>query len=193
MKKTLAILIYVFVSLEVLGKPTNIIKFSCEYEPGLIKQEQKDIGFLNNELLNTQKICSVLSCQDVIEVNINKTQLDGDNEYRLRNSWFDHQGILIDDFVLTKNFVTINTFVSQAYFLESYLINRVTGKTKRTFYRFDDPEFFYKLKKIEDNKDKKIPLYNEKGKLSLKTFKLFSLQPSEIFYFQGKCSEGLGV
>ena len=31
---------------------------------------------------------------------------------------------------MTKNSVTINTFVSQAYYLESYIIDRLTEKQK---------------------------------------------------------------
>ena len=67
---------------------------------------------------------------------------NGEIEFRLRNFWFDHQGILLDDFLMTENKITINTFVSQAYFLDSYKIDRVSGKTERIIYRFDDPEFF---------------------------------------------------
>ena len=82
----------------------------------------------------------------------------------------------------------INTFVSQAYFLESYMIDRVTGKTKRTFYRFDDPDFY----NINFKENSKIdqPVFNKKGKLSLKTINSFSLEPWETFYFEGKCLEG---
>ena len=94
---------------------------------------------------------------------------------------------------MTENRITINTFVSQAYFLESYLIDRVTGKTERTFYRFDDPEFFYNIKKLEKSVTSDRPLFNKNGKLSLKTLKSFSLEPWEIFYFEGRCLEGTGV
>ena len=87
----------------------------------------------------------------------------------------------------------INTFVSQAYFLESYMIDRVTGKTKRTFYRFDDPDFFYNIKKLQENSKIDQPVFNKKGKLSLKTINSCSLEPWEIFYFEGKCLEGSGV
>ena len=89
--------------------------------------------------------------------------------------------------------ISINTFVSQAYFLESYLIDRVTGKTKRTFYRFDNPDFFYNINKLEKSKNNKRSLFNEKGKLSLKTIESLSLEPWEIFYFEGKCLEGTGL
>ena len=129
---------------------------------------------------------------DIVEVDKDNKPND-QAEYRLRNSWFNHQGILLDDFLITENTISINTFVSQAYFLESYLIDRVTGKTKRTFYRFDNPDFFYNIKKLEKNATSDSPLFNEKGKLSLKTIKSLSLEPWETFYFEGKCLEGIGL
>ena len=94
---------------------------------------------------------------------------------------------------MTENKITINTFVSQAYFLDSYDIDRVTGKTQRTIYRFDDPDYFFNLRKLQENASTDRPLFNKKGKLSLKTIKSFSLEPWEIFYFEGKCFEGTGV
>ena len=118
---------------------------------------------------------------------------NGEIEFRLRNLWFDHQGILLDDFLMTENKITINTFVSQAYFLDSYKIDRVSGKTERIIYRFDDPEFFYNLKKLEKNTSIDRPLFNKSGRLSLKTLKSFSLEPWEVFYFEGKCLEGTGI
>ena len=97
---------------------------------------------------------------------------NGETEYRLRNSWFNHQGILLDDFLMTEKKITINTFVSQAYFLDSYKIDRITGKTQRTIYRFDDPDFF-NLRKLQENTSTDCPLFNNKGKLSLKIIKSF--------------------
>ena len=49
------------------------------------------------------------------------------------------------------------------------------------------------LKRIEKNKDKKYPLYDEKGKISLQTLKALSLEPWETFYFEGKCQVGTGI
>ena len=96
-------------------------------------------------------------------------------------------------FSITEDLIIINTFVSQAYFLDSYKIERTTGKTFRTIYRFDDPDFFYNLRKVEENKSRDRPLYNKNGKLSLKTIRNFSLEPWETFFFEGKCFEGTGV
>ena len=92
----------------------------------------------------------------MVEVNVDETIADNKNKYRLRNSWFNHQGILIDDFTMTKNIVTINTFVSQAYYLESYIIDRLTGKTKRTFYKFDYYELLEDINKIESDTEKRL-------------------------------------
>ena len=193
MKIFLLILICLFVSFEVDSKSTNVLKLSCEYDPNLIKKKQKDIGFLESEKIDRAEICSTFGCDDIIKVEKHHTQSDVEDEYRLRNSWFNHQGILLDDFLITANTITINTFVSQAYFLESYLINRVTGKTKRTFYRFDNPEFIYNINRLEKNTKRKPPLYDEKGKLSLKTLELFSLEPWEIISFEGKCQKGIRI
>ena len=177
-------------SFEVHAETTNVLKLSCKYDPSLIKKKTNDDSL--NQKLDTQRICKFLHCTDVVEVH-KDNKPNAEAEYRLRNSWFNHQGILLDDFLITENTISINTFVSQAYFLESYLIDRVTGKTKRIFYRFDNPDFFYNIKKLEKNATSDSPLFNEKGKLSLKTIKSFSLEPWETFYFEGKCLEGIGL
>jgi len=177
-------------SFEVHAETTNVLKLSCKYDPSLIKKKTNDDSL--NQKLDTQRICKFLHCTDVVEVH-KDNKPNAEAEYRLRNSWFNHQGILLDDFLITENTISINTFVSQAYFLESYLIDRGTGKTKRIFYRFDSPDFLYDINKLEKSKTNKRSLFNEKGKLSLKTIESFSLEPWEIFYFEGKCLEGIGL
>ena len=190
--KNIFLFLILFASFEAYSKTTNVLKLSCEYDPKLIKKQTTNIDSSESNKLDTVQICKSLYCKDIVEVNKDNKPND-EAEYRLRNSWFNHQGILLDDFLITEKTISINTFVSQAYFLESYLIDRVTGKTKRTFYRFDDPDFFFNIKKIEKNATSDSPLFNEKGKLSLKTIKSFSLEPWEIFYFEGKCLEGVGL
>ena len=190
--KNIFLFLILFASFEAFSNTTNVLKLSCEYDPKLIKKQTTNIHTSESNKLDTVQICKSLYCKDIVEVNKDNKPND-EAEYRLRNSWFNHQGILLDDFLITENTISINTFVSQAYFLESYLIDRVTGKTKRTFYRFDDPDFFFNIKKIEKNATSDSPLFNEKGKLSLKTIKSFSLEPWEIFYFEGKCLEGVGL
>ncbi len=187
-KKLIFILLLLY-SFDVDGNSSNILKLSCEYNPDLIKKKSKNTSFTDNKEINRSMICKSFGCKDKLEVIMNDKN-NGEIEYRLRNLWFDHQGILLDDFLMTKDKITINTFVSQAYFLDSYKIDRVTGKTERIVYRFDDPEFFYNLKKLEKNESTDRPLLNKNGRLSLKTLKSFSLEPWEIFYFEGKCLEG---
>ena len=179
-------------SFNVDGKASNILKLSCEYNPNLIKKKSKNSGLADNKEINRSVICKSFGCKDKVEVIMNDKH-NGEIEFRLRNFWFDHQGILLDDFLMTENKITINTFVSQAYFLDSYKIDRVSGKTERIIYRFDDPEFFYNLKKLEKNTSIDRPLFNKNGRLSLKTLKSFSLEPWEVFYFEGKCLEGTGI
>ena len=171
------------------GKPKNIIKFECEYDPKLIEKKQKNISFNNKKKLDSREICKKFKCRDVVEVNLDETIDDNENKYRLRNSWFNHQGILIDDFTMTENIVTINTFISQAYYLESYMIDRSTGKTKRTFYKFDYYELLEDINKIESDTEKKISLYNENGKISLKTLNLLNLKPQKKIIFKGRCAD----
>ena len=190
--KNIFLFLILFASFEAYSKTTNVLKLSCEYDPKLIKKQTTNIDSSESNKLDTVQICKSLYCKDIVEVHKDNKPND-ETEYRLRNSWFNHQGILLDDFLITENIISINTFVSQAYFLESYLIDRVTGKTKRTFYRFDNPDFFYNIKKLEKNATSDSPLFNEKGKLSLKTIKSFSLEPWETFYFEGKCLEGVGL
>ncbi len=190
--RNLSFFIILFATLEVYGKPTNVLKLSCEYDPNLIKKETKNVDSLATDKLDTSLICRSYYCKDIVEVNT-EVKSNGKAEYRMRNSWFNHQGILLDDFLITKNTISIVTFVSQAYFLESYVINRVTGKAKRTFFRFNDSKFFNNIRKLGKNNKNDKPLFNEKGKLSLKTIKSFSLEPSETFYFEGQCLEGTGV
>ena len=191
MKKLLILLYCVFASSNAYTNPKNVLKLTCEFDPSLIKKEINEIGFVENDKINNQQICKNLGCKDFIEVN-QYSLSNSENEYRLRNSWFNHQGILLDEYKTVKDIITINTFVSQAYYLESYTINKITGETKRSFYSFNDPKFFNAISKLEAN-TKNVPLYNKKGKLSLKTLELFSLKPKEIFYFEGKCYKGLPV
>ncbi len=193
MKKYVLTIFFILFYNEVNSSQINVLKMSCEYDPKLIRKEQKELGFLDDEKIDRKEICKILKCKDVIEVNTETSKNNDNNSYRLRNSWFNHQGILIDDFLMTENSLTINTFVSQAFFLESYFINRLNGKTKRIFYRFDYPELFYHIKKIEKEKNKKLSIYNENGKLSLKTLKKLSLNPLETIYFEGECLEGIGI
>ena len=193
MKSLLYITIVILAFSAAGGSTKNIIKFECEYDPNLIEKKQKNISFNNKKKLDSKEICKKFKCRDVVEVNLDETIDDNKNKYRLRNSWFNHQGILIDDFTMTKNIVTINTFISQAYYLESYVINRSTGKTKRTIYKFDYYELLEDKNKAEEDINKKINLYNENGKISLKTLKLYNFKPQKKIIFEGKCMEGVGV
>ena len=193
MKSLLYTIIVILAFSTAEGSPKNIIKFEREYDPNLIVKKQKNISFNNTKKVDSREICKKFKCKDVVEVIVDKTIASDKNKYRLRNSWFNHQGILIDDFTMTKNIVTINTFVSQAYYLESYMIDRSTGKTKRTFYKFDYYELLEDINKIENDTKKRISLYNENGKISLKTLTLFNLKPQKKIIFEGKCMEGIGV
>ena len=193
MKSLLYTIIVILAFSTAEGSPKNIIKFECEYDPNLIVKKQKNISFNNTKKVDSREICKKFKCKDVVEVIVDKTIASDKNKYRLRNSWFNHQGILIDDFTMTKNIVNINTFVSQAYYLESYMIDRSTGKTKRTFYKFDYYELLEDINKIENDTKKRISLYNENGKISLKTLTLFNLKPQKKIIFEGKCMEGIGV
>ena len=193
MKSLIYIIIFFFAFYGTNSNSSNIIKFECEYDPNLIEKKQKNVNFNKKQKLDLKEICKKFKCKDVVEVNVEKAITGDKNKYRLRNSWFNHQGIMIDDFIMTKDSVTINTFVSQAYYLESYKINRSTGKTKRTFYKFDYYEILEDINKIESETNKKITLYNENGKISLKTITLFNLKPQKKIIFEGKCLEGIGV
>jgi len=192
-KSLIYIIIFFFAFYGTNSNSSNIIKFECEYDPNLIEKKQKNVNFNKKQKLDLKEICKKFKCKDVVEVNVEKAITGDKNKYRLRNSWFNHQGIMIDDFIMTKDSVTINTFVSQAYYLESYKINRSTGKTKRTFYKFDYYEILEDINKIESETNKKITLYNENGKISLKTITLFNLKPQKKIIFEGKCMEGIGV
>jgi len=193
MKSLIYIIIFFFAFYGTNSNSSNIMKFECEYDPNLIEKKQKNVNFNKKQKLDLKEICKKFKCKDVVEVNVEKAITGDKNKYRLRNSWFNHQGIMIDNFILTKDSVTINTFVSQAYYLESYKINRSTGKTKRTFYKFDYYEILEDINKIESETNKKITLYNENGKISLKTITLFNLKPQKKIIFEGKCMEGIGL
>ena len=193
MKSLIYIIIFFFAFYGTNSNSSNIIKFECEYDPNLIEKKQKNVNFNNKQKLDLKEICKKFKCKDLVEVNVDKTKAGDKNKYRLRNSWFNHQGILIDDFTMTKNIVTINTFVSQAYYLESYMIDRSTGKTKRTFYKFDYYELLEDINKIENDTKKKISLYSENGKISIKTLKLLNSKPQMKIIFKGSCMEGIGV
>ena len=193
MKKLIIILIVILINFELKSEPKNVLKLSCEYDPNLIRKEKKNIGFLKSTDLDRTQICRMFGCKDTVEVNRYNSLSENTMEYRLRNSWFNHQGILLDDYIEEESIITINTFVSQAYFLESYYINRTTGKTKRTFYKFDHPQFFNQIQKLENENSKHFSLYDKRGKISLKTLKTYSLDPWETIYFEGKCLSGTGV
>ena len=173
------------------SKANDVVKFKCKFDQNLITQEDKNVGFLKKEKINRSKICQLLACEDTLEVFESKS--NSKNMFRLRNTWFNHQGILLDDYSVNKNIISIRTFLSQAYFLESYLIDKNTGKAKRSFYRFNDPDFYYKIKKAEKSSSNENPLFNDKGKISLKSLNSYSLEPAEVFYFEGECYDGIGV
>ena len=193
MKNFLLILSCLTFSNTVHGKSAKILNLSCEYDPNLIKVKNKDTGFLEDEKIDRARICRSFGCKDTVQIRkYDAPTSENDDEYRLSNSWFNHQGILLDDFIITENNITISTFVSQAFFLESYQINKNTGTTKRIFYRFDNADFFNDINNIEENSSSP-PIYNKNGKLSLNTIKFYSIEPWETFYFEGKCFEGTGV
>ena len=193
MKKYFLVIFCLFFFIKAESKSTNVLMLSCEYDPNLIKKEQRNIGIIENQKLNLKEICRSFGCMDTVEINTDQTSSLGKDKYRLRNSWFNHQGILLENFKLTKKSVSIDTFVSQAYFVETYSINRVSGKTQRTFYRFDNSEVFYKIQELENDLNNEIPHFNKKNKLSLKTLESLSLKPLETFFFHGICLEGTGV
>ena len=85
----------------------------------------------------------------------------------------------------------MNTVVSNAYILESYLINRVTGETEKSSIDLIILSFFKKISELKKNNSQ--TLFNKDGRLSLKTLKSFSLEPWEVTYFKGKCLEGTGI
>ena len=191
MKSLLYTIIVILAFSTAEGSPKNIIKFEREYDPNLIVKKQKNISFNNTKKVDSREICKKFKCKDVVEVIVDKTIASDKNKYRLRNSWFNHQGILLDDLSISNESITMNTVVSNAYILESYLINRVTGETEKKFYRFDNSEFFQKISELKKNNSQ--TLFNKDGRLSLKTLKSFSLEPWEVIYFKGKCLEGTGI
>lgn len=193
MKNIIFILIILLFNFDLNSESKNVLKLSCQYDLNLIRKKQQNIGFLQSKDLDRTQICRMFSCNDDVEVNRFNSLLKDKKEYRLRNAWFNHQGILLDDYLVEESNITINTFVSQSYYLESYNINRSSGKTKRTFYRFDHPNFFNKIRKLENDDPKNFTLYNKNGKISYKTLKFYGLEPWETYYFEGKCLAGTGV
>ena len=168
----------------VKSQSKSVLNLSCQYDLSLIKKKSKDLGIVENEKLNIPQICKSFSCTDKIEIKEYINETSGEIKYRLRNNWFNHQGIILDNFLKTKDSITITTFVSQAYFLESYFIDRETGNTKRKIYRFDDSVFLSKIKELEKDFSKDKPLYNKNGKLSLKTIESYALEPWETFFLK---------
>ena len=189
----LFLIIFLLFSFDLGSTTLNVTKLSCEYEPDLITKKQKNNDSQDAENLNIIKICQTFGCKDTVEILKDNSESNGHTKHLLRNSWFNHQGILLDDLSISKESITMNTVVSNAYFSESYLINRVTGETERIFYRFDNSEIFYKINELKKSKDNSRTLFNKDGRLSLKTLKKFSVEPWEIYYFKGKCLEGTGI
>ena len=185
------LIIFFLISFEVKSATSNVVKLSCEYDPALITKKQKNSDSLENKQLDIVKICETFGCKDTIEIIKNNSDSNGHTKYLLRNFWFNHQGILLDDLSISNESITMNTVVSNAYVLESYLINRVTGETEKKFYRFDNSEFFQKISELKKNNSQ--TLFNKDGRLSLKTLNSFSLEPWEVIYFKGKCLEGTGI
>ena len=89
-------------SFNVDGKTSNILKLSCEYDPKLIKKESNVPSTNDDQKINSSVICKSFGCSDIVEVNMHDKN-NGEIEYRLRNSGVDHQGILLDDFLMTEN------------------------------------------------------------------------------------------
>ena len=119
--KCLFLCLMLFCSFEVRGETRNVLKLSCEYDPSLIKKTTINADSSGGEELNIQQICRSLNCKDIIEVYKNDKSKNED-EYRLRNSWFNHQVILLDDFLLTDNTILINTFVSNIFIVYFFVV-----------------------------------------------------------------------
>ena len=126
------LIILFFISFEVKSATSNVVKLSCEYDPALITKKQKNSDSLENKKLDIVKICETFGCKDTIEIIKSNSDSNGHTKYLLRNFWFNHQGILLDDLSISNESITMNTVVSNAYILESYLINRVTGETEKS-------------------------------------------------------------
>ena len=173
MKYFLNIIFFALVFYETNSSSQNILKFECKYDPNSIVIKQKDGNLLKNLDFNKVKICKKFNCKDEVEITVSNFVSKNKNEYRLKNLWFNHQGILIDEFSMTKK--------------------SVNGKTKRTIYKFDYYELLEDKKKIEKQTNKKIRLFNEIGKISFDTIKLFNSKPQKKLIFEGKCLEGTGV
>ena len=52
-------------------------------------------------------------------INKNETTINDKYEYRLRNSWFNHQGILLDDFLITENTKDLSDIEVIAYIADT--------------------------------------------------------------------------
>ena len=185
------LIIFFLISFDVKSATSNVLRLSCDYDPALIAKKQKNSDSFENKKLDSIKICKTFGCKDTIEILKSNSESNGHTKYLLRNFWFNHQGILLDDLSISNKSISMNTVVSNAYILESYLINRVTGETEKKFYRFDNSEFFEKINDLKKSNNQ--TLLNKYGRLSLKTLKSFSLEPWQVISFKGKCLEGTGI
>ena len=97
--RIITILIFLLINFDLKSEPKNVLKLSCEYDPNLIRKKQKNVGFLKSTDLDSTQICRMFGCKDTVEVNRYNSLSDNSMEYRLRNSWFNHQGILLEDYI----------------------------------------------------------------------------------------------
>ena len=102
-------------------------------------------------------------------------------------------GVELDVFLMTENNITIDTFLELPVGVDSYIISRVTGKVKKTFYNFEWNLFYRNLNKVEEIQNRRgKSLYDDKRRLPLKTLQDFSIPPFEIIYLEGKCQKETG-
>ena len=61
MEKNLLIIFFLTFSFEIQGKSLNLVKFTCEYSPDLIKKEQKNINSIDGQEFDVSLTAMILS------------------------------------------------------------------------------------------------------------------------------------
>ena len=53
------LIICISLPFEISSEPKNILKFSCKYDPKLIKKKQKNVDFVKPNEVDRDKICKL--------------------------------------------------------------------------------------------------------------------------------------
>ena len=201
MKKLLLILICLLVSFEVRSEPKTILKLFCKYDPNLIRKNQFSNGKIFDEVItDTYETCLRFGCEETIEVKEKNPNSKSFSYYKWGNSKYSFDNALIEDreLVLLENFkmeedsISIKTFIFYLNYYESYKINRITGTVRRSLHNYNKDLWEHYINPLDRDSERYKRLnkmfLNTSNEISSNEFGDYGIFSNRLF-FEGKCEK----